>query len=152
MDYTSGHMVKIVNELNYFTQKTMKENGIGSAEFDFVQFLRKNPGLTQAQVRDALKIDKGAAARRVANLEAKGYITREKNPADNRSQLLYATEKAESLRNSKADIELCYFDWLLESLSEEERTQFCDTLDSLYFRSMMEARAGFPQVSQRIKK
>lgn len=151
MDYTSGHMVKIVNELNRFTIKAMKENGIGSAEFDFVQLLRKKPGLTQAQVRDELKIDKGAAARRAANLEAKGYIVRKQNPEDKRSQLLYATEKADSLRNSKSEIEATYFDWLLEGLSEDQRMEFCDVLDSLYWRSMMEARAGFPNVSQRIK-
>ena len=47
----------------------MKEEGIGTAEFDFIHLVRHNPGITQAQVRESLKIDKGAAARRAMRLE-----------------------------------------------------------------------------------
>ena len=52
----------------------------------------------QVQIRVELKINKGAAA----NLEAKGYLIRKDHSADNRSKLLYATDKAENLRNSEA--------------------------------------------------
>ena len=47
-----------------------------TAEFDFIHLVRHNPGMTQADVRAALKMDKGAAARRAARLEAKGYLVR----------------------------------------------------------------------------
>ena len=97
-----------------------------------------------------LGIDKGAAARRAANLEAKGYLVRRPNPADGRSQLLYATEKADSLRSSKAQIETAFYEWLLEELPEGEREAFCRTLDTLYRRAKAESRAGFPHVAQRI--
>ena len=96
MDVTERKMTKIAREVSKFTVQTMKEDGIGTAEFDFIHLLRHHPGLTQAEVREQLKIDKGAAARRAASLEAKGYLVRKPNPADGRSQLLYATEKAES--------------------------------------------------------
>ena len=93
-------------------------------------------------MRETLKIDKGAAAKRVASLEHKGYLIRKPNPEDGRSQLLYATEKAEELKNSKAQIETVFYEWLLEELPEEEKAAFCKTLDTLYWRSKGKDRQG----------
>ena len=75
MDQTERKMTKIAREVGKFTVQTMKEEGIGTAEFDFIHLVRHNPGITQTEVREKLKIDKGAAARRAASLEAKGYGT-----------------------------------------------------------------------------
>ena len=107
--------------------------------------------MTQAQIREELKIDKGAAARRAARLEAKGYIIRKENPADRRSQLLYATEKADCLRNSKVSLEQAFYDWLLSELPEKEQSEFCRTLNALYLRSKQQSRSGFPDVKKRIE-
>ncbi len=68
----------------------------------YYHLIRHNPGITQAGVREQLKIDKGAAARRAASLEAK--------------------------------------------------EAFCKTLDTLYWRSKRQSRAGFPDVSALIDK
>lgn len=150
MDYTNRQITKIAREVSKFTVQTMKTDGIGTAEFDFIHLLRHHPGMTQKQIRDTLNIDKGAAARRAASLEAKGYLVRKDNPADGRSQLLYATQKAEKLRNSKASIEQAYYDWLLSELPEAERTEFCRILNELYLRSKQQSRVGFPDVTKRI--
>ena len=148
MDDTGRKITKIAREVSKFTVQTMKEEGIGTAEFDFIHLIRHNPGVTQAEVREQLKIDKGAAARRAASLEAKGYLIRKPNPDDGRSQLLYATDKAENLKNSKANIESMFYEWLLAELPEEEKEQFCATLDKLYWRSKNERRAGFVNISE----
>lgn len=107
-DPTERQMTKIAREVAKFTVQMMKADGIGTAEFDFIHLVRHNPGMTQADVRAALKIDKGAAARRAASLEAKGYLVRKPNPDDGRSQLLYATPKAEELKTPKLRLKL-YF-------------------------------------------
>ena len=148
MDQTERKMTKIAREVGKFTVQTMKEEGIGTAEFDFIHLVRHNPGITQTEVREKLKIDKGAAARRAASLEAKGYLERKPNPADGRSQLLFATKKAEELKNSKAEIETIFYEWLLAELPEDEKNRFCETLDKLYWRSKNERRAGFETVSK----
>ena len=113
MDKTERKMTKIARELNKLTVQAMKEKGIGTAEFDFIHLVRHHPGITQAQLREELKIDKGAAARRAASLEAKGYLIRRDNPEDKRSQLLYATKKAEGLKNSKVSIKSTFYEWLM---------------------------------------
>lgn len=147
MDQTERKITKIAREVAKFTVQTMKEEGIGTAEFDFIHLVRHNPGITQAKVREMLKIDKGAAARRTTSLEAKGYLERRPNPDDGRSQLLFATPKADALKNSKAQIEAMFYEWLTAELSEEEKKQFCETLDKLYWRSKNERRAGFVNVA-----
>ena len=160
MDQSRRQITKIAREVTKFTVREMKAEGIGTAEFDFIHLVRHHPGndrkgceraSTQTQIRDALKIDKGAAARRAASLEAKGYLVRRENPNDHRSQLLYATEKAEGLRNSKAAIEQTFYEWLLDELTESDRDSFCRVLNDLYLRSKKEARAGFPEVSARLE-
>ena len=148
MDDTERKITKIAREAGKFTIQMMKEDGIGTAEFDVIHLIRHNPGITQKQVRDTLKSDKGATAKRVASLENKGYLIRKPNPEDKRSQLLYATEKAERLKNSKAQIETKFYEWLLADLGEEEKESFCKTLDTLYWKSKMERRAGFENLAR----
>lgn len=143
MDSTRREITKIAREVSKFTVRTMRAEGIGSGEFDVLHAIRKNPGITQAQVCRITGLDKGAVARQTQSLEDKGYLKREANPSDGRSRLLYATEKAENLKNSKAQIEACFYEWLLEELQEEEKEAFCAVLEKLYQRCKTESKSEF---------
>ncbi|MGW8115332.1 MarR family winged helix-turn-helix transcriptional regulator [Caproicibacterium sp. NSD3] len=149
MDSTRRQITKIAREVSKFTVRMLKTDGVGTAEYDFIHAVRKNPGITQATLRELLTLDKGAAARRAASLETKGYLIRKPNPEDGRSQLLYATEKADSLKNSKASVEALYYEWLEEALTSEDNAEFCRILNMLYTRSKAESKAGFPNLTQR---
>lgn len=151
MDMTGRKITKIAREVGKFTVRNMRREGVGAAEFDIVHLVRHNPGITQTQVVQALNMDKGAAAKRVASLENKGYLIRRPNPADGRSQLLYAAEAADGLRNSKAHIEEVFYTWLLEDLDREEAEQFCATLDKLYQKSKAQRKADFRDVAARLE-
>ena len=149
MDHTNRQISKIAREVSKFTARMLKIDGIGTAEYDFIHVVRKNPGITQATIRDILALDKGAAARRAASLEAKGYLVRKANPADGRSQLLYATEKAEQLKNSKTSVETLYYEFLEEALSPQDNAEFCRLLNIFYTRSKAESKADFPNLTHR---
>lgn len=149
MDHTNRQITKIAREVSKFTARMLKIDGIGTAEYDFIHVVRKNPGITQATIRDILSLDKGAAARRAASLEAKGYLIRKANPADGRSQLLYATEKADQLKNSKTSVETLYYEFLEEALSPQENAEFCRLLNILYTRSKAESKADFQSLTHR---
>ena len=151
MDITQRQMTKIAREVSKFTVRTLRADGIGSGELDVIHVIRHNPGITQTEVCAILGIDKGSAARKIASLEAKGYLTRQVNPADGRSRLLYATEQAQRLKNSKAQVETVCYEWLLEALTPEEQAEFARLLDILYRRSKQESKAGFPHLTQRLK-
>lgn len=151
MDETKRRITKIAREVSRFTVRTMRAEGVGSGEIDVIHAIRKNPGITQARVCEITGLDKGAVARQTANLEAKGYLLRKENPADGRSRLLFATEKAEQLKSSKAHIEARFYEWLLEPLSAGERAEFIRLLDVLYNRCKAESKADFPEMTAIIK-
>lgn len=150
MDDSRRQITKIAREVNKLVIRTMKDSGIGSGEVDLIHLIRHNPGISQKEASLQLNMDKGAVARRTASLEQKGYLTRKSHPQDGRSSLLYATEKAEQLKLSKAAVESVFYEWLLEELDDEEKEIFISMLNRLYLRSKKESRSGFPHVSERI--
>ena len=99
MDITQRQITKIAREAGKFTSRTIKEEGVGTAEFDLIHVVRERPGITQSEICRILGADKGAVAKQTANLEAKGYLQRQSNPSDGRSQLIYPTEQAQRLKN-----------------------------------------------------
>ena len=50
MDDTQRKITKIAREAAKFTVQTMKAEGIGTAEFDFIHLVRHKPGITQAEI------------------------------------------------------------------------------------------------------
>ena len=88
---------------------------------------------------------------RSVNLEEKGYLYRQENPADRRSQQIFPTEKAQSLKNSKARIETICYEWLAEALTPEEQAEFARLLEQIYLRCKEESKAGFPHLTQQVK-
>ena len=151
MDQTRRQITKIAREAGKLAVRMMKETGIGSGEFDLLHAVRHTPGISQSEICQQLNMDKGAVARRVASLEAKGYLTRRKNPEDGRGQMLYATEAAEELKRSKAQVETAFYEWLLEELTEEERQTFALLLHRLYARAKQERREDFVHVIARLE-
>lgn len=149
MDLTERKITKIAREGEKLVLLALREEGVGAAELDLIHALRHNPGCTQARLAEILHADKAAIARRTKNLEAKGFLIRRDDPKDKRSQLLYPTQQAETLKFSKAEIETSFYDYLLSALTEEEAAVFAGLLDKLYVASKTESRAGFPHLIQR---
>ena len=144
MDITERKITKIAREAEMLVLRTLREEGVGTAEIDLIHALRHHPGCTQAVLAELLHADKAAIARRTKNLETKGYLVRKDAPNARRSQLLYPTEKAESLKSSKAEIEAAFYEYLTSTLSKEEAAAFAAALQKLYTASKLESRAGFP--------
>ena len=144
MDITERKITKIAREAEMLVLRTLREEGVGTAEIDLIHALRHHPGCTQAVLAELLHADKAAIARRTKNLETKGYLVRKDAPNDRRSQLLYPTEKADSLKSSKAEIEAAFYEYLTSTLSKEEAAAFAAALQKLYTASKLESRAGFP--------
>lgn len=144
MDITERKITKIAREAEKLVLRTLREQDIGTAEIDLIHAVRHNPGCTQAALAGLLHADKAAIARRTRSLETKGYLIRRDAPHDRRSQLLYPTEKAESLKASKAEIEASFYEFLTDTLTQEEAAALASALDKLYAASKAESRAGFP--------
>ena len=149
MDVTERRITRIARGVGIFTHQIMRRMGIGPSELDVLLYVRWHPGTTMTELCRRLEIDKGAAARQLASLQAKGYLRREPNPADGRSQLLFATEKGDALRSSKQHLEELFYEWLLEPLSEEEQKELAWLLKIVERRCWEERQADFPHVRER---
>ena len=124
MEHPARKITKIAREAEHLVLLAMRGDGLGTAEIDCIHAVRHHPGITQTELAAALNTDKPAIARRTASLERKGYLRREPNPEDGRSQLLFATEQAEGLRNAKADAESAFYDYIMAELDDETRAAF----------------------------
>ncbi len=151
MDNSQRKITKIAREVAKFAARTLKADGIGTAEFDVLHVIRKNPGITQKEICNTLGLDKGAVAKQIFNMENKGYVIRKSNPTDGRSQLLYATNKANELKNSKAHVEALFYQWLLEDLTAQEMKVFVEALDKIYLKCKNESKSNFTTMSQIVK-
>lgn len=153
MDITERKITKIAREAEKSVLRYLREDGVGTAEIDLIHALRHNPGCTQAKLAEILNADKAAVARRTQNLEKKGYLVRKDDPNDKRSRLLFPTEKAETLKASKAEIESAFYEYITTgALSESEAETFAKLLDKVYVASKTESRAGFPHLTENLKK
>ncbi len=146
MEHPARKITKIAREAEHLVLLATRADGIGTAEIDCIHAVRHHPGITQSELTAVLSSDKAAIARRTANLERKGYLRREPNPKDGRSQLLYATERADGLRNAKSEAESAFYEYLMAGLDEAQQTAFLAALDILYRRSKEESRALFPHL------
>ena len=152
MDITERKITKIARETEKLVLLSLREEGVGTAEIDLIHALRHHPGCTQAALAELLHADKAAIARRTKNLEAKGFLVRQDDPNDRRSQLLYPTEKAEAMKASKAEIEASFYEYLTSVLTDDESETFAALLNKLYTASNTESRAGFPHFIQAQRK
>ena len=151
MEHPARKITKIAREAEHLVLLALRGDGVGTAEIDCIHAVRHHPGVTQAELTETLNSDKAAIARRTASLERKGYLRREPNPKDGRSRLLYPTEKAEGLRDAKAEAESAFYDYLIEGLNDAQKEAFFEALDAVYRRSKEESRAGFPHIKEKLE-
>jgi DNA-binding MarR family transcriptional regulator len=59
MDVIQRNMTKISREVNRFINLSLRGSGVGTAEYQFLHTVRKNPGITQTGIRELLGLDKG---------------------------------------------------------------------------------------------
>ena len=143
MDVTERKITKIARELSAFTVQTMKADGVGTAEFDFIHLVRHNPGITLAEICD--RRCGWTRARRRAEPQTwrrRAISFAVRIPEDGRSKLMYATEKAESLKNSKARIEAVFYEWLLSGASRRKNGARSAKRSTRCYRRSRRAEAG----------
>ena len=90
-----GRLIAILHrQSQIFTNKALKEFSLTSAEYPFLFALYHNEGQTQEELSSYLYIDKGATARVIKTLIAKGFLIKEQDNKDKRCNRIFLTEKA----------------------------------------------------------
>lgn len=110
-------------------------------QFILIDLLWNQGSMSQQQLADQMQKDKNSVTKLVDALERKGFVVREQNRQDRRSNTLVLTEKAEGLKHGAKQKGISILDEMLVGISEEELRSFLVTLHKLN-RNMTSAGNG----------
>ena len=110
-------------------------------QFILIDLLWNQGSMSQQQLADQMQKDKNSVTKLVDALERKGFVVREQNRQDRRSNTLMLTEKAEGLKHGAKQKGISILDEMLVGISEEELRSFLVTLHKLN-RNMTSAGNG----------
>ena len=110
-------------------------------QFILIDLLWNQGSMSQQQLADQMQKDKNSVTKLVDALERKGFVVREQNRQDRRSNALVLTEKAEGLKQGAKQKGISILDEMLIGISEEELCTFLVTLGKLN-RNMTVADPG----------
>ena len=88
-------------------------------------------GMTQNELANRLKFNKGAVAKLVKAIEQAGYITRRSDEHDRRLQKLYLAEKGRQVIPQIKTLEHDLSEKLVQGFSEEEKQLLHSMLDRI---------------------
>ncbi len=81
-----------------YITKELEPYNIGRGQSLFLLALYHKEGLLQEELSQFLKIDKGTTARAISKLEEAGYVRKEQNDKDLRSNQIFLTERGKEIR------------------------------------------------------
>lgn len=120
-DNIGKYISQIYRKGRAFIGKSLEEYNIGQGQVMFLLELYIQDGINQEELAEVLKIDKGTTARAIKKLEDNGFIRREKDEKDKRSNRVYLTEKGESIKENVFYILNQWDKKISEQLDKEEK-------------------------------
>lgn len=98
----------------------LEQQDISFSQLPFIMELYTEQGLSQEALVAKVQVDKALATRVLKQLVDKELITRERNPNDARSKLVYLTDKALVLKSDLLTIIADWNDALSAGISDED--------------------------------
>ncbi|SHN27468.1 MarR family winged helix-turn-helix transcriptional regulator [Gracilibacillus kekensis] len=118
-----GKLISTINRASEIHINNMlKPYGISVTQMHFLMLLYQQEGVTQFELSKQLYVDKATATRAIQNLEKEELIIRKESTGDRRQNLVYVTEKAQSLKKDILTILAGWTSILTEGMSEDDKT------------------------------
>lgn len=114
-----------------FMGKELKQYSLGTGQYIFLLTLLKKDGISQDEISKSSYIDKGTTARAIAKLEKEGYVLREKDKDDKRTNRIYLTEKALEFKPVLFKILRKWIEVLSADLNKEEEAVAIKLLEKM---------------------
>lgn len=88
----------LARTVNRVWEEAYAEYGLSPAHAYMLRLVCAQPGLTQKQITEHLRLEKSTVTRFINSMVNKEYIKRESSDTDAREQVIYPTKKALSLQ------------------------------------------------------
>lgn len=127
--------VKTINRIaqlsTCYREKKFKKLGLGEMHHAYILSVCAEPGISQEKLACKIFINKSNVARQLAQLEQKGFVTRQSDQQDARRLRIYPTEKALAI---ESEIRSILADWnqtLLAEISAEQQEAILSGLQTI---------------------
>jgi len=114
-----------------YLARNLEEIGIGRGASQVVPLIVRHPGISQDRLASKMNLDKGTVARAVWQLEDEGYVRRETDENDARSNQVYPTEKLHRHAPFINDVMKGWYEVLFKGFSDEERDKILLALEKM---------------------
>ena len=126
----------------FIAAKLRRENvPLTPEQFLLIDLLWNQGSMSQQKLADQMQKDKNSVTKLVDAIERKGFVMRQQNASDRRSNTLVLTEKALELRDHAKQKGISILDEMLEGISEAELRSFLSTLNKLNVNMTIEDTA-----------
>ena len=112
------HLLKGLN--NQISPKFERCTGISASRYELLYQLYEAEEINQSTLQKAVNIDSGAITRHLKQLEAKGMVTRRRNPTDNREIFVRLTDEGRTQIVGYKKEKLRFVNQMLQDFNEEE--------------------------------
>ena len=120
-------------KLKQYTAAMLKQQNVDLTpeQFLLIDLLWNQGPLSQQELADQLQKDKNSVTKLVDAIERKGFVVRQQNPTDRRSNTIILTDLANSLKDDAKNKGISIRDKMLAGISDEELCTFLNTLNKL---------------------
>lgn len=120
-------------KLKQYLAAKLKQMGVPLTpeQFMLIDLLWNHGAMSQQQLADLMQKDKNSVTKLVDAIERKGFVVRQQNKNDRRSNTLVLTEKANQLKPGAKQKGISILDQMLDGINENELRAFLATLRKL---------------------
>ena len=120
-------------QFKQYTAMMLRNNKIDLTpeQFLLIDLLWNQGAMSQQKLADSMHKDKNSITKLVDALEAKGFVERQRDKNDRRSNTVVPTEKSQSIKDRTKEFGISMLDGMLDGISEEELRSFLSTLDKI---------------------
>jgi DNA-binding MarR family transcriptional regulator len=129
-------LIGLVREkANYFLLNELKQIGItdiATSHGDILSTLFKYKECTMTELSKSINKDRSTVTALITKLTKFGYVSSKKDPADNRSTIIYLTEKGKELEPNFQKISEKLYEKEYQGITDEEKDIFNKILKKIY--------------------
>ena len=130
--YAHTRILYIIHELSRLIStnfdQAMSSHKLTHGQWWAMMHINENPGASQSDLANIMQMTRASAGKLLERMEAKGWIERRPDPADNRVRRIYLADGAVPVFKQMGEEGLALFKALLGPLDPDDEMKLLETL------------------------
>ena len=128
-------MSMIIRYNHIFMNRRLNQSDITANENYLLMYLFSNNQVTQDDISEYFSIDKGSISKTISSLEQKGYVQRQVNQENRRSNIIIISEKGRKTFSETRKILDKWHKLILEGITKEQLNILSDVLEKMAYNT-----------------